>query len=161
MRARDTRDRSVTRDRRDEPGTLEQISAVFFSDLWHVALADDHDMELGWHDSEPSSWVAQCMACLEYLATVLIGEDGKAYAAPEVNGQVAGIGCPGTPQTLAALRRPTFDQDFGNQLALEAMERDVSGVARGSATFVWQRDCEESDTFDSQWSFDVPYTGRE
>lgn len=98
----------------------ETECALLYSDAWHRAVDQGHDMELGWHDTERASWVAQCWACLQYLALDFRSDEGR-----ECYGGVAGVLCPGAPPSVPpATRRSPFDEAAVSALALEPLGGD-------------------------------------
>jgi hypothetical protein len=60
-----------------DPDQLERDSALVFSDAWAAAHRLGHNLEPGWHDTAPASWVAQCGDCLKWLCVDFSGDMGR------------------------------------------------------------------------------------
>jgi hypothetical protein len=84
----------------DKWPTLERESALSFAELHEKSLDLGHDLEPGWHDTEPASWIAQCMACLAWVGLDFVeGVYGKALEP-----------CPGAPPQRPAPYRSQMDE---------------------------------------------------
>jgi hypothetical protein len=91
---------------------IERGSALMFSNEWHRAVGLGHDLELGWHDTELGSWVAQCLMCEQWLGLDYNGQEGR-----DVYGIVAEGVCSGPPPALTPYTRSPFDEEAADQPA--------------------------------------------
>lgn len=115
-----------------------------FSDAWHVAVNLGHDLELGWHDTEPATWVAQCYECLGFLAVDFTQDRrGSTEYKLSLYGSVADEACEGPPpDRFPAVRRDPFQEAAVSDRGLEPLPTDA---AMPPDWFSWQRDPEQTE----------------